>query len=222
MKGKPAGAVKGDSMSEVQIPEDVFEGRCRWCIHRQLEENKSFDKSMIYRSWYSKENVPCRIYGIARCNDLPGECMSFAPNQIYGICKTCEYNNSFYDGYCTRVEQPNKRQVYIGHKAYTYKADYWQTHELSTCDGYAPSHFWIDTMKRQAAEGKIPRNFDPETMEPVGETERNEAAEKWAKVQAERERREEEKRREYEKKQELEEAARTGQLPGQISMADLL
>ena len=209
-------------MSEVQIPEDVFEGRCRWCVHRQLDENKPFDKSMIYRSWYSKENVPCRIYGIARCNDLPGECMSFAPNQIYGICKTCEYNNSFHEGYCTRDEQPNKRQVYIGHKAYTYKADYWQTHELSTCDGYAPSHFWIDTMKQQAAEGKIPRNFDPETMKMIEPHQENQMAAKWEEI--DRLRKEEAEREKRRKEQEkMRAAAEAGeQIPGQVSIADLL
>ena len=77
-------------------------------------------------------------------------------------------------------------------------------------------------MLKEAAEGRIPKNFDPETMEPIGEHERNEAAEKWAEVLAEKDREEEAKRREYAEKQELEEAARTGQLPGQVSIADLL
>lgn len=209
-------------MDREKIPDDVWEGRCRWCIHRQLDENKAVDGQRIYQTAYARYHVPCRIYGIAKCWEIPGECRDFAPNQIFGICKTCEYNNCFHDGFCLRDEQPNKRRIYIGHGAYNHKADYWQIHELSTCDGYEPDHDWFDTMKRQAAEGKIPRNFDPETMKMIDPHKENAMAEKWKeidRVMAE-EAKAEKARKELKK---MREAAENGtEIPGQLSMADLL
>lgn len=209
-------------MNEEKIPEDVWEGRCRWCVHRRLEENKPVDRRLIYNSAYAKDHLSCRIYGLAKCHEIPGECRSFAPNHIYGICKTCEYNNCFHEGYCTRDEQPNKRQVYIGHSAYNHKADYWQVHEMSTCDEYTPDSGWFETMRRQAAEGKIPRNFDPETMKMIAPHQENQMAEKWKEIdrilkeEAERER----KQKEREKMWAAAEARE--QIPGQVSIADLL
>lgn len=209
-------------MSEERIPEEVWEGRCRWCAHRKLEENKTFEKEMVYREWYNQENVPCRISTVARYDRMPGECLSFAPNYIFGICKTCEYNNSFHEGYCTRDGQPNKRQVYIGQSAYSHKPDYWQKHELSTCDGYEPHHGWIAIMRRQAAEGKIPRNFDPETMKMLDPHEENQMAEKWEEV--DRMMAEEAKRKKAEMDRAKVKAAAEAekQIPGQLSLADLL
>lgn len=199
-----------------EIPQDVWENRCRWCIHRQAEENRPVTKQEIWRG----RELPCRIMGIAQCDEVDGECLDFAPNQIYGICKTCEHNNSFHPGYCLRDEQPNKRQVFIGHRAYTHKPDYWHVHELSTCDAYSPSVFWIETMRRQALEGKIPRNFNPATMKPVGEglEETKAAIRAWS--DADLAHAKDVEAREAEQKRRLAEriAADTNQIVGQMTM----
>jgi len=154
-------------MSDIlRIPDDVWEGRCQWCIHRTGDENRTVPRFWTVSGAHAKD-IPCRIMGICRCDEIPGECKSFSPNHIYGICATCRFNNSFHEGFCTRDGQPNKRQVYIG-QGYAKEA-YWGVHRLSTCDNYSPDPMWIDTMRRQAAEGRIPRNFNPETMKPIGE-----------------------------------------------------
>ena len=200
----------------LSIPEKVWEGRCRWCIHRLAEENQPVPKLWVYRY----KNLPCRIMGLARCDEVDGECLSFAPNWIYGICKTCENNNCFHPGYCLLDDQPNKRQVYIGQHAYNHKPDYWHVHELSTCDAYSPSGAWIETMRRQALEGKIPRNFNPETMKPVGEglEETKAAIRAWS--DADLEQAKDAEAREAEKKRRLAEqiARDTNQLVGQMTM----
>ena len=36
-----------------------------------------------------------------------------------------------------------------------------------TCDRYKVDHSWKETLKREALEGKIPKNFDPDTFEPL-------------------------------------------------------
>lgn len=207
----------------IRIPDDVWENRCQWCAHKNpaVKENRNVEKWEPMSPQQSVlKSLPCRILSVSRPNRIPGECMSFSPNHIYGICWTCKWDNLFHEpSYCLFSDQPEAHPVYAGND---YGARYFKEHYLCTCENYGPNPSLIPYMLKEAAEGRIPKNFDPETMEPVGETERNEAAEKWAEVQAERDRREEEKRREYEEKQELEEAERTGQLPGQISMADLL
>lgn len=211
------------SVEIMRIPDDVWENRCQWCRHRNLlvKENRdveSWEPLCTHRP--TRETIPCNIMSVCRPGDIPGECKSFAPNHIYGICYTCKWDNIFHEpSYCLFSDNPEARPVYAGN---SYGAKYFKEHYLCTCESYSPNPTWIPWMLKEAAEGRIPKNFDPETMEPIGEHERNEAAEKWAEVLAEKDREEEAKRREYAEKQELEEAARTGQLPGQVSIADLL
>lgn len=147
----------------MKIPDDVFETRCRYCMHGRPEGgNKDIPEAWIFAQSHRKD---------LSCN-------------IFGICYTCEHNNSFCAGFCTRAKQPNKRQIFIGNGGLggAAKPDYWKEHVLSTCDAYSPSHNWIDIMQKQAAEGKIPRNFDPETMKPIGPAMNNETAERWAAI----------------------------------------
>lgn len=120
------------------IPEDVWRTRCRWCIHKKAEKNVPIPAGVIWR--YSYENViPCRIMGIARMNDRPGECMSFAPiHNLYGICETCRNSNIFEEGYCTKADHAEQRRVYWGQTYNNDKPDYWGRHRLSVCDDYEP------------------------------------------------------------------------------------
>ena len=71
--------------------------------------------------------------GISQCNKVKGECLSFLPNYIFGICSTCQHNNMF--------------------------------------------------MKKEAAEGRIPRNFNPETMQAIGADEETVSAEAWTEIE---------------------------------------
>lgn len=169
----------------MKITDEVFENRCRYCIHGSPEAgNKDIRKEWIYSQFYRKD-LSCRIFGISRFDEVPGECLDFSPHHIFGICYTCEYDNCFHEPtYCTRAEQPNKRQVFIGNGGLggAHHPNYWKNHVLSTCDAYMPNHNWLDIMCREAADGKIPRNFDPETMKPVGHVMENETAQKWAEI----------------------------------------
>ncbi len=169
----------------MKIPDDVFDTRCRYCIHRkQGVENKDIPEDWLWKQWH-RDDMPCEIFGISHFDQIPGECVDFYPNYIFGICLTCGFSNHFADGFCTRKEQPNKHKLYIGcggFAAGTPRPAYWRDHVLSTCDAYCVAEFWVDIIRRQAAEGRIPRNFDPETMKPIGKAARNETAEKWAEI----------------------------------------
>ena len=83
-----------------------------------------------------------------------------------------------------------------------------------------PDPAWFDTMRRQAAEGRIPRNFNPETMKPIGDgfEETKAALAVWES--AENAIRQEKERQEAERMRKLAEdtAKATGQIAGQMAM----
>lgn len=123
----------------MRIPDDVFENRCRYCFHGRPEnENVEFIGDKVFSSrFYNKR--PCNILGVAQCGKVDGECLSFHPNWIFGLCGTCQWSNMFHDGFCTRPSGPeNIRKVYLGHGGLGGAVDpaYWQDHVLSTCDRY--------------------------------------------------------------------------------------
>ena len=125
------------------IPDDVWEGRCRFCTHRNGAENIPVPLWAIYKPQYA-EIIPCRILSICRPNDRPGECMSFAPRMdTYGICGTCRYNSIFHDGFCTKDDHAEERRVYWGtdYGGDARKVDYYGRHRLSVCDDYAPDSY---------------------------------------------------------------------------------
>lgn len=152
----------------MKIPEDVFINRCRWCLHGNKDgKNIEIPEADIYKAKY-RDRQPCQIMGISSHSVVPGECLSFMPRFMYGICATCEHNNAFTENYCMRPEQPNKRQLFMGNSfSGMHGRDYWGKHMLSTCDAYTPDPYWFDIMRRDAAAGLIPRNFNPDTMRPI-------------------------------------------------------
>lgn len=169
----------------MKIPDDVFETRCQYCFHKSGADNKEIPDDRIFSIKWRKE-LPCNVMGICRPNKIKGECLNFVPNQIFGICQTCEYDNCFREGYCTNNNQPNKRQLYITRDfAMDSQNEYWKKHIGSTCDNYSVKPSLIDLIKQQAAEGKIPRNFDPETMKFTDTLSANDVAEKWAEIERE-------------------------------------
>ena len=125
------------------IPDDVWETRCVYCKHKNAEENRPIPLWAVHNQHYTKV-IPCRILGVCRPNDKPGECMSFAPRiDCYGICATCKHNNSFHDGFCMKEDHAPQRRVFYGQ---TYggderKLDYYGRHALSVCDDYEPDEY---------------------------------------------------------------------------------
>ena len=167
----------------MKIPDDVFETRCLYCRHRQTEENKEIPDNNLFEARYHKEK-PCRIMGISQCNKVKGECLSFLPNYIFGVCLTCSHNNMFMENYCILDEQPNKRQLYIASSVGDATTpEYHSKHIGSTCDNYEVEPWMIPFMKAEAAEGRIPHNFDPETMLAIEANENTVSTEAWAEIE---------------------------------------
>lgn len=148
----------------MKIPDDVFRNRCAWCIHRNpgRDNIEIQDREMYLHS--IREKTPCLIIGVCRPNRIEGECESFYPMHIYGICYTCAHYNNFFEDTdcCTLYERPNRHRVYAGDRGGVQAA-------LFTCDRYTPSKRKEDFMIRDAAAGRAPAIFDPYTMERIGE-----------------------------------------------------
>ena len=139
-----------------KIPDNIYETRCQWCEFRQGNENEAVPDGMDLAPSYH-DKLPCSIMSIARWED--NECCSFHPNYVFGICLSCIHRNTFFPENCD-IGVTDKRTVFCS------KDRYYQIASM-TCDKYKPNPYWMDTMKRQAAEGRIPRNFDPETFTPA-------------------------------------------------------
>lgn len=153
----------------MKIPDDVFLNRCRWCRHGSTKNgNNEIPDEDIYKPRY-RDLMPCQIMGISKPCEIPGECRSFTPRFMYGLCNTCEYSTPYGENFCRRPQRPNERQLFIGNSfaSGTSEPDYWGKRMLSTCDAYEPNPYWYDIMRRDAAADLIPRNFDPDTMAPI-------------------------------------------------------
>lgn len=170
----------------MKIPDDVYSTRCRYCHHgRAGAENVEIPKEKLFSYFWTKD-APCNIIGISNCDKAPGECLSFTPNPMFGICQYCAFNNCFHDGYCTTPGGPiNKRRVFLGWGGGGYQNDYWGEHVLFTCDRYQVDTHWKDIIIREVLNGRSPANFDPDTWEPLTKLEGTAAAKQWAKLQAE-------------------------------------
>jgi len=121
------------------IPDDVWETRCKYCMHKQAEQNIPVPISVIHKYAFQSK-VPCRILAVALPDRMPGECLSFAPHNVYGICATCEYNNPFVDDFCRKPHHAEQHRVFYGqdYGGDEKKRDYWGRHCLSTCADYSP------------------------------------------------------------------------------------
>lgn len=170
----------------MRIPDDVYLTRCRYCHHRRSGvENVEVPNDKLFVYYWSK-NAPCDILGIAHCDRVPGECLNFRPNPMFGICQFCEFNNVFHDGYCTCPGgSVNKRRVFLGWSGGGHKNDYWGEHTLFTCDRYRVSEFWKDSIRQEVIKGRSPANFAPDTWKLVEEMEGSAVAREWSRLQAE-------------------------------------
>lgn len=167
-------------MASRKIPDDVFQNRCRWCIQGRTEnENREIPEAHLFVNYYH-DTFPCNIMGINQCDRVPGECLSFHPNWIYGICGTCYWSNQFHDGFCRHEAPENKRVVFLGGD-YCGDNGYW-AHYRSTCDRYMVNPRLKDLILRDVLRGKSPANFDPDTWEPIGNMEESPAAEEWRRL----------------------------------------
>lgn len=169
----------------MKIPDDVYLTRCQYCHHgRSGVENVEIPDDKLFIHVWTKD-APCGIIGISQCDRVPGECLSFTPNPMFGICRYCAFDNCFHDGYCTCPGGPvNKHRVFLGWGGGGYKNDYWGEHALFTCDRYQVSESWKDFIKRDVLSGRAPANFDPDTWEPLEKMEGTAASQEWAKLQA--------------------------------------
>lgn len=121
-----------------RIPDEIWNTRCRVCVQKRGAKNIPIPKSDVHKP-YIDEIIPCRVMAIAHPGaQIPGECMSFSPANVYGICATCKHNNIFSDGFCMKDEHGEERRVYYGITYNNDKPDYWGRHRLSVCDDYEP------------------------------------------------------------------------------------
>lgn len=133
-----------------QIPADVWEKRCRYCVHKSADENRPIPAWAVHKDQY-EEIIPCRIMAISQPNEMPGECMNFAPKiTTCGICATCRNNGAeFHEGFCFKKNHAEQRRVCYG-KSYggdKRKIDYYARHRLSVCDDYEPDEY-VDERER--------------------------------------------------------------------------
>lgn len=184
-------------MANVAIPEDVFKNRCPWCHHGRVENGNNPIPKEDYSYAHNHGLLPCNIMGINKADKIPGECLSFHQNWIYGICGTCQFSNQFHEGFCLHVDGPqNKRIVFVG---YVYNGDEYWNHSRSTCDRYTVNPRLKDLIMQDVLRGKSPANFDPDTWEPLERIEGSPAAAQWQKLKEEAQQKEEQKKQAVQK-----------------------
>lgn len=147
----------------MRIPDDVYQNRCPYCLQFRNAPNEDTPLFTVH--------APCNVFSLPNLWEVKGECRCFVPYSIFGICNTCEHKT--WDERDCRIEPVNRRAVY-------YSGDWLYSRWCHTCDRYTLRHEIGEIIKEEAAQGKIPKNFDPDTFEPVGEFEQNELADRWA------------------------------------------
>ena len=170
-----------------QIPQNIWETDCKYCTFRASEENFEYGSRGNY-------DTPCRIHkydGKSRIwNEETKEfdlteheaykehCPTCRPTEGFGICATCEYFNGFHDGaedetaiYCTLIDGPVNRRNTMPHINAGYSKEITHFHySYFTCDRYTVNrgpYMGKDRLLDLAVKGRIPKNFDPDTFEPL-------------------------------------------------------
>lgn len=172
------------------IPSNIWETDCKYCRFRESEQNFEYGsrgkyvlpcKLRIYAGNCKVWNTEIEKY-LTEYEAYKDHCPSCRPNEGFGICATCQYFNCFHDDveninniYCTLTDGPVNRRNTMPH----IKAGY--SNELTsfdytyfTCDKYMVEYGPYsrkNNLLRLALEGKIPKNFDPETFKPLEYTE---------------------------------------------------
>ena len=168
-----------------KIPQDIWEKDCKYCTFRCSEEN------FAYGSGKNKYDTPCKIgkfkgdtfhwneetkaFDLTDHEVYTEHCGSCRPTECFGICGRCEYFNGFHEEsefpngiYCLHPQGPLNRRNSMPHinAGYGKEITHWN-YVYFTCDRYKVDHYWKDTLKRQALQGRIPKNFNPDTFEPL-------------------------------------------------------
>lgn len=187
-----------ESKQKHKIPDNIWETDCKYCRFRQTEENFEYGSRGRYDQpcAISRFNGKCGIWD-SESKELKTEheiytehCGSARPNEGFGICATCDYFNGFHDNvedetaiYCIRKDGPVNRRntmpwVHAGYSKKVTSFDY----SYFTCDKYKVDCgcFGIgkDGLIKKALEGRIPMNFNPDTMQPLEYID-GEAIEEW-------------------------------------------
>lgn len=132
------------------IPADVWANRCQLCVHKRGKENIPVTLYMIEKNWFH-DVIPCEIMLLNdNMYEMPGECMNFEPGaRCYGICGSCEHDNSFVEGFCMKEDHAPQRRVYYGadYGGDAKKKDYYSRHRFCVCDDYEPDEFAREAVK---------------------------------------------------------------------------
>lgn len=168
-------------MSRPSIPDNIYNNRCRYCMHFTGLPNTTGELSQG-QLFSCKPSTPCNIISIANyCEQKiisyhpisctyevhDNECFSFTPNYGYpGICDSCRYSNHSFDesDYCSlpKEEITDRRPLLIGYTFGQRKTDYW-TYAYHTCSKWQLSDSWYNSAVKSTAEGRLPRTWDPNT-----------------------------------------------------------
>ena len=95
-----------------KIPDNIYETRCQWCEFRQGDENEAVPDYLVLAPSHH-DNLPCSILSIARWED--GECCSFHPNYVFGICLSCVHRNTFFPENCD-IGITDKKTVFCSNR----------------------------------------------------------------------------------------------------------
>jgi hypothetical protein len=144
-------------MDAIIIPDDVYENRCRWCVHYQKQfPNLPIEKRLLFSHSGSKR--PCRILGIAEFSKIQGECLSFCSVPMFGVCRYCEHYNSFCPNECM-IDKPRDQRTVFSTQTY----GQCQTNCYKVCEHYKASKFWKTHILKNACIGRAPINFEFDT-----------------------------------------------------------
>lgn len=196
-------------MIRPRIPDDIYNNRCRYCLHFCAEgENRDFEPREVLspRIRSSCNILGVSSYGVQRKNETngeyyykvyeDGECRSFAPRWTHpGICHSCRHHNTFREdtNYCMLpIEAQKNRRIAVilndyGSDAHRSSGD--------VCDKWEYRSHIKDRAVDEAAKGLIPAIFDPKTFKLLNCQTMSQAAIEWAKIAEIERRKTEEKKR---------------------------